>query len=218
MTKTGEAARPSLALEPESLVDTAMRYQKPILIGAIVLAAASAGLFLWMRSAQIKEGRAGEALAVAENAFGAGNPQLAQPELERIVQRYRGTNGGTQAQLLLSQILFEEGKYDEGIAGLEAALGGARAALKPGLLAMIARGHEGAARHAEAASEFEKAANAAEFDADKDLYRMGAARNHQAAGNTDGARAIYEAIAGREDSQFNGEAKVRLGEVATKAP
>src|SRR5690606_7525685 len=77
MTKTGEAARPSLALEPETFLDTASRYQKPIIIGAIVLAASIGGLFLWQRSGVIKETRAGEALAAAETAFGAGNPQLA---------------------------------------------------------------------------------------------------------------------------------------------
>jgi len=217
MTKTGEAARPSLALEPETFVDSAMRYQKPIIIGAIVLAASIGGLFLWKRSGEIKETRAGEALAAAETAFGAGNPQLAQPELEKIVQRYRGTNGGTQAQLLLAQIQFEAGEHALGISGLEEALGSAPAHLKPGVMAMIARGHDGAGRFKEAATAFERAADEAAAVAVQDLNRMDAARSHAAAGNTAEAVKIYESIADREDSQFAGEAKVRLGEIKAKA-
>lgn len=217
MTKTGEAARPSLALEPETLLDTASRYQKPIIIGAIVLAASIGGLFLWQRSGLIKETRAGQALAAAETAFGAGNPQLARPELEKIVQRYRGTNGGTQAQLLLAQIQFEAGEHDEGISGLAEALRSSPRHLKPGVMAMIARGHEGAGRFAEAATEFERAASEASAVTMKDMNRMDAARNHAAAGNSAGAVQIYESIADREDSPFAGEAKVRLGEVKAKA-
>lgn len=216
MTKTGEAARPSLAIEPETLVDTAMRYQKPIIIGAIVLAAAIGGLFLWKRAGEIKETRAGEALAAAETAFGAGNAQLARPELEKIVQRYRGTNGGTQAQLLLAQIQFEAGEHDAGISGLEEALRSAPDHLKAGVMAMIARGHEGAGRFAEAATGFERAADEASAATVQDMNRMDAARNHAAAGNRAAAIEIYESIAGREDSQFAGEAKVRLGEIKAK--
>jgi predicted negative regulator of RcsB-dependent stress response len=216
MTKTGEAARPSLALEPETLLDTASRYQKPIIIGAIILAASIGGLFLWKRSGEIKETRAGEALAAAETAFGAGNPQLAQPELEKIVQRYRGTNGGTQAQLLLAQIQFEAGEHDAGISGLETAMESSPEHLKAGVMAMIARGHEGAGRFEEAAAGFERAAGAASVVTVKDMNRMDAARNHAAAGNSAGAIEIYESIANREDSQFAGEAKVRLGEIMAK--
>lgn len=217
MTKTGEAARPSLTLEPESLGDTLVRYQRPILIGAIVLVAGLGGVWMWRRSAEVKESRAAEAYASAEAAFGAGNTVLAQPELEKVATRYVGTAAGTQAAMLLAQILFDEGKHADGIAGLERALASAPEALRAGTQALIAAGHEASGKPAEAATAFERAATAAAFVEDREMYRMEAARNHLTAGNVAAAKAIYEAIVSREDSPYVGEAKVRLGEITSKA-
>lgn len=217
MTKTGEAARPRLELEPESFGETLQQYQKPIIIGAIVLAAAFGGTWMWLRSAEIRETRAAEAYTAAEAAFGAGNAQLAQPELERVFTRYTGTTAGTQAGMLLAQVLFDQGKFAEGLTQLETALAKAPKPLRAGVLSLMGSGHEGAGQFAEAAARFIEAAGATEFALDADQFRMSAARNHVAAGNVAGARAIYEEISGREDYEFAGEAAVRLGETMTKA-
>ncbi|MHB1298085.1 MAG: tetratricopeptide repeat protein [Gemmatimonadaceae bacterium] len=217
MTRTGAAARPSLDLEPESLADTVQFYQKQIIIGAIVIAVAVAGVWMYRRSADIKETRAAEAYAAAETAFGAGNVALAQPELERVLSRYAGTTAGTQSAMLLAQLLFDQGKPAEGLAQLQRALDKSPEALKPGLLNLIGSGHEAAGESKEAADAFQRAAAATKFATEKDQLRMSAARNLMAAGNVAGARAIYEEIAGREDSDYAGEARVRLGETIVKS-
>ena len=217
MTKTGAAARPHLDLAPESFVEALQHYRKPITAGVIVLAAAIGGLWLWKRSGEIKEVRAAAAYSVAEAAFGAGNAPLAQPELEKVVSRYAGTSAGTQAAMLLAQILYDQGKFADGISQLEAALAKAPDALEAGTLALIGSGHEGVGASAEAAAAFDRAAQAAEFGEDRDMYRMSAARNHVAAGNVAVARSIYEDIALREDASYAGEAKLRLGELMGKA-
>lgn len=216
MTKTGDAARPTPTIEPETLAETWVLYQKQIIIGAIVLAAGGGGFWLWQRSGQIKEEKASAAFQVAEASFMSGNQQLAVTELEKIVTRYKGTTAGTQAAMLIAQAQFEAGKHAEGIAQLEGALGSAPAALKPGILALIGAGLEGAGKPAEAAASYGKAAAASEFEIDRDMQRMEQARNLVAAGDVAGARKIYEEISAREDSPFAGEAKVRIGEVTAK--
>lgn len=217
MTKTGEAARPTPTIEPESLAETWLLYQKQIITVAVVLAAGAGGFYLWKRSGQIKEEKAGAAFLAAEAAFMSGNKPLAQTELEKIVTRYKGTTSGTQAAMLMAQALFEQGKHAEGIAQLEGALGGAPASLKAGIHALIAAGHEGAGKAAEAAAAYGKAAAASEFTIDQDMYKMEQARVLAGSGDAAGARTIYEEIGGREDSPFAGEARVRLGEVKAKS-
>jgi hypothetical protein len=46
---------------------------------------------------------------------------------------------------------------------------------------------------------------------------MEAARSYLAAGDTAAAERIYTEISAREDSEFAGEARVRLGEIKAKA-
>lgn len=217
MTKTGEAARPVLDLPQESVMEKLERHQKPILVGALVVAALAGGTWMWSASGKKKEANATAAYAAAESAFGAGNAQLAQPELEKVLQRYAGTTAGTQAAMLLAQILFDQGKHAEGIAKLEPALAKSPDHLKAPVLNLLASGHEGAGQPAEAAKRFEEAAAISTFAADADHFRMSAARNHAAAGNVAGAKSIYEEISAREDSDFAGEASVRLGELKVKA-
>lgn len=217
MTRTGEAARPSLDLEPESFADTVQLYKKQIIIGAIVVAAAVAGGWMYYRSVDIKETRAAEAYAAAEMAFGAGNAALAQPELERVFSRYAGTTAGTQSAMLLAQLLFDQGKHADGLAHVQRALDKSPEALKPGLLSLMGSGHEAAGDSKAAADAFQRAAAATDFATEKDQLRMSAARNLMAAGDVAAARKIYEEIAGRDDSEYAGEARVRLGEAIVKS-
>ncbi len=218
MTKTGAAARPTLDLdEPDTVVEFLQYHSKPIIIGVIVVAAAVGGVWMWQRSAEIKEARAGAAYAAAENVYAAGNAPLAQPELEQTVERYPGTAGGAQAAMLLARINFEVDSFAAGIAAVEQALPEAPEALEAGLLGLLGDGHESMGEHAQAASAFQRAAEATQFADERDRYRLAEARNRTAAGQVAEARAIYESIADREDSSYAGEAKVRLGELLGKA-
>ncbi len=214
MTKTAPQSRAAVSLEPESLAETFIAYQKPILIGAIVVAAGGIGTWLWVRSAQIREERAGAAYQVAETAFVSGNRAGAQTELERLVTRFPGTNAGAQSALLLAQVMYEQSKFAEGIVQLESALRRAPTDLKPSLLGMIAAGHEGSGKPLDAAAAYARAATAARFEADADRFRMEEARTRAAGGDREGALSLYRQISDREDSPYGGEARLRMGEVA----
>jgi len=217
MTKTGDAARPTLEpLDSASAADLFQRYQKQILIGAIALAVAGGGVWLARRSAQIKETRGGEALMLAENAYATGGPSAAQAELQKVYTRYAGTAAGTQAALLSAQWYYEAGQADSGLMSVEAALAKAPSFLRSGLLAMQAAGKSMKGDHAGAAADFEAAAAATTLDAERDSYRMEAARAYATAGDTASAERILTEIAGREDSGFSGEARLRLGEIKAK--
>ncbi len=203
-------------LDAETIAETFQKYQKPIIGAVIVLAAAGGGFWMWRSSAQIRETRAGQAYQVAEGAFASGNMPAAKVELEKITGRYAGTAAGTQASMLLAQLLFDEGKFDDGLKVLQAAAGKAPESLVAGLQGLIAAGYEGAGKAAEAAAAYEAAASRAQFAVDRDQYRMERARVLVGSGDAATAKAIYEEIGGRDDSPFAGEAKVRLGEIAAK--
>ena len=217
MTKTGAAARPTLPLDDdESLAEFFVRYQRPIVIGALVIALGVGGWWMARRSSEIREAKADEALLAGESAFSVGNTQLAQLEFEKVVTRYAGTTAGTQAALLSAQLYYEEGKVDEATARLEAALTKAPRHLRAGVLGLLAAGKAISGKPAEAAADYERAAAAAQFRQEREQFQMEAARLHVAAGNAAAARVLYTAISGQEDSGHAGEARLRLGEITTK--
>lgn len=217
MTKTGDAARPLLDDETLTAIETLQKYQRPLIVGAIVIAAAVAGGWLYKRSAEIKELNAAQAIGAAEQAYSAGDTSAAQTELVRVVSRYAGTTAGTQAALLSAQLYFESGKVDSGLVQLDAALAKAKSHHKAGLLALRAAGKGSLGESAAAAADYEAAAEAARFQQEKDQYHMEAARQHVAAGNFEAARTMYRALAEREDSAHSTEARLRLGELTLKS-
>ena len=218
MTKTGDAARPTLDTpDSANAAELFQRYQKPILIGVIVAGLAGGGLWLAQRTAQIKEVRGAEALAAAESAYGTGGIAAAQPELQKVLTRYAGTASGVQAALLAAQWHYEAGQADSGLAAVATALGKAPSHLRSGLLAMQAAGKSMKGDHAGAAKDLEAAAAGSTLSAEKDSYLMEAARSYVAAGDAAAAERIYSGIAAREDSPYAGEARLRLGEIKAKA-
>ncbi len=216
MTKTG-AARPSTPnIEPETLAETWVLYQRQIIIGAIVVGLAGGSWWLWSSTAAKKEEKGGAAFAAAEASFMSGNQALAVTELEKIVTRYAGTTAGAQAAMLIAQAQMEQGKFTEAQATLQAALGKAPKRLRAGVLSLTAAAQEGLGKPADAAASYGRAAAEAQFPVDRDMHLMEQARTLVAAGDLAAAAKIYAEVAGREDSAFAGEAKVRLGEVSAK--
>lgn len=218
MTKTGDAARPTLDLnDSASVVEVFQRNQRQILIGVIILAAAGGGLWMSRRSGEIKEQRATEALAAAEGAYTTGGIPAAQVEMGKLIDRYAGTAAATQAALLSAQWSYEAGQPDSGLAVIAKALPKAPRAMRAGMLAIQAMGKGMKSDHAGAAADYEAAAGATKLSADKDGYLMDAARSYALAGDKASSERIYSAIAEREDSAYSGEARVRLSEIKAKA-
>lgn len=178
--------------------------------------AIAAAVYMWRRSDAIKQERAEQALLSAARTFSSGNLPLAQSDLEKLVARYGSTNAGGQARMLLAQILYGQGKVDSGLKVLENVGTGPGGAFTAAVHALKAAGHEQANRSGQAAAEYERAASASRGDVERDTYRADAARAYAAAGDTTKALAIWQALAGDDQSPMSAEAKLRIGELTAK--
>jgi predicted negative regulator of RcsB-dependent stress response len=171
---------------------------------------------MWRRSDAIKEQRAEQSLVAAARSFQSGNMPLAQSDLEKLVARYGSTSAGSQARLLLAQILYDQGKVDSGLKVLEDVGSGPGGAFQASVHGLRAAGLEQSGKNAEAGAEYERAAGAARGDVERDSYRADAARAFTAAGDTAKAVSIWQALAANEESPVSAEAKLRIGELTAK--
>lgn len=217
MGTTSSAPATDNEFDAEALKDWIVQRSKPLSIAGGVIVVAVAGYLFWEQSARIKNERAETALMGAQGAYYQGNTALAKSDLEKVVSRYPGTAGATQATMLLAAISYGEGKYDDGIKALTAALGSAEAHFSPGIEEMIGSGLIDAKKFDEAATHYLKAADRTPFAADKDIYKSEAARAYGAGGKTVDARKIWTELAANRESPVLNEAKVRIGELDAKA-
>lgn len=216
MGTTSSAPTPEREFDAEAVKDWIVDRAKPLSIAGGAVVVAVAVFLFWQQSTRIKNERADTALLSAQSAFYSGNTALAKSDLDKVVSRYPGTDGATQATMLLASISYGEGKYDDGIKALTSALGGASAHFAPGLEELIAAGYADAKRFADAASHYLKAAERTPFPADKDIYRAEAARSYGLGGKSAEARKIWVELAANRESPVLNEAKVRLGELDSK--
>ena len=203
-----------MELDADSLLDTIRLRQRDISIAAIVIVALGGGIYLWRGSVTAKNERAQQAFNSAAGSYYSGNKALAASDLAKMTDRYAGTPAGVQGAMLLAQVLFEDGKWDDGIKKLEAAKGSSAAErFAPSIEGLVGGGYADWKKYDDAAKHFLAAAEKAPFPGDKDLYRAEAARALTLAGKTEEARKIWLDIASRLDSPALGEAKIRLGEL-----
>jgi predicted negative regulator of RcsB-dependent stress response len=198
----------------ETLMEWARANSSKISMAGIVLVAAAAIGLLWRASVDKKEVRASQALAAAQSVVQSGNAALAQSDLQALLRRYGGTTAAVQARMLLAQVHFGQGKVDDGLKELDAI--GSAGIYTASVHGLRGAGLEQAGKPGEAAAEYEKAASAATTDLGKAAYQSDAARAYVAAGNTDAAKRIWEAMAADDTNPLAGEAKVRLGELKVK--
>jgi predicted negative regulator of RcsB-dependent stress response len=191
-------------------------HKRAVSWAAIVLALIILGIWYYERSRTLRSQRAETQYYQARQALAAGNPTLAISDLQKVVSRYSGTAGGTQAALTLAQAFYDQKKFKEGIEALKKAEGDASGDFKPAVHVLEAAGYEELKDFASAAAQYKMAAETTRFPADKAEYRAGAARNYMAAGKTQEARVIWEELAKDETGPAAAEAKVRLGEVIAK--
>lgn len=211
MTKTGEAARPPMMTDPDSLLDTFQLYRKQITIGAIVVAAVAGGAFLWQASNARKSAQAEKAFFDAIALYGQGD-QKAAAELAKVATRYNGTSGGVQAAMILAQSHFDEGKFDEGLKVLDAV--SSAGVFASGVESLKAAGFEGKQQFEKAAEHYQAAVAKASLSGEKDYLNGEAARALTAAGKKAEALKIWEALAAQVDSPMAGEARIRMGELS----
>ena len=113
MTKTGEEARPMAADDERDVTDWAREHGRNIALGLVAIAAAAGIYIAYSKAKESKAAKAESAYASAQRSALTGNPALAQSDLKKVVSRYEGTPAAVHAQLMLAQLLFDEGKYAE---------------------------------------------------------------------------------------------------------
>lgn len=211
----GTSAQPSrdTDLDLDTIRDWIVAHGRPLMIGGAVVVVGVAGILFWRQSSALRSQRAEVAYVTAQGTFYSGNPTQAKTELEALVDRYPGTNGGTQGAMLLAQILYSDGKHDEGIKRLTDAQGSAPRQFASAIEELIAAGYADSKRPEQASEHYLQAAAKSPYPAEQDAFKADAARILEAAGKLEQAKAIWEQLATRPDSPSSTEAKVRLGEM-----
>lgn len=183
-------------------------------IGVAVLVAAGLGALVWQSTERSKAERAERAFFEAQSSA-QGGPAAMERAMRPLVTRYAGTAGGSQAELLLVQSLYDQGKYQDGLNVL------ARSKLADefadGGQLLKAAGLEGSGRPAEAAKIYEQLAGETGLVARRrDDLRASAARAYQLAGDRASARRLWQRILDDNGSPLVDEARVRLGELSAR--
>ena len=190
---------------------------RALAIGIAGVAAAAAIYWAYSAAKVSKDEKAEQALASAQTAVYSGNAPLAQSDLRKVTTRFDGTPAAARARVQLAQLLFEEGKYAEGMTELDKAAGDGPDSMEPAIDALRAAGLEEQGKFVEAAQAYLKAANESQFDLDKQKLKADAARAYMQANNKTEARKLWEELAKDESGPLAGEARVRLGELAVDA-
>ena len=196
-------------------------HSKKVGLGAVAVAVLAAGGWLYSRSQDLKAERAEKAYFTAQRSVAAGNLPLAEADLRKVVGRYEGTPGATEASLMLAQVMFDQGKIQVGVDELRKSEGEISSSREFGAAVhvVLAGGLEQLKKYSEAAKEYEKAADLARFDSDKQRYRSLAASAYLTGGNKEKAKAIWTVLGADSKGAVAGEARIRLGEMtATAAP
>lgn len=214
MTKTGEAARPPITADPDSLLDTIQLYGRQITIAAIAVAVIVGGGFLWQASKARRATQAEKAFFDAMALLSQNNPK-ASDELAKVAKRYDGTAGGIQAAMLYAQAKFDDGKYDDGEKVLDAIT--SPGVFAPGIESLKAAGYEGQQKFDKAAEHYQAAVAKAALQGEKDFLKGEAARALAAAGKKAEAAKLWAELAEKSDSPMAAEGRIRLGELTATA-
>jgi predicted negative regulator of RcsB-dependent stress response len=205
----------------ESMMEWFNLHSREVIWGGIAVVVLAGGGWFYNRSRELKAERAEKAYYAAQRSVTAGNLPLAESDLKKMITRYDGTQAATQARLQLAQILYDQGKYEDGVAELKKAADkvGSSEDFGSSVHLLMATGLDQMNKHAEAAAEYEKAAKVARFDADRQRYMSLAASAYLSGGNKAKAKEIWTDLGKDSKGAVAGEARVRLGEMeATPAP
>jgi len=200
------------------MMDWFQLHSRQVVWGSTALVALAAGGWFYNRSQELKSERAETAYFAAQRSVVSGNLPLAESDLRKMVSRYDGTSAATEARLTLAQILYEQGKFQPGLDELKA-VEGKSGEFASSVHLVMAGGYEQLKKFKEAAGQYEEAAKAARFDADRQRYQSLAAKAYLNGGDTAKAKALWTVLGADSKGTVAGEARVRLGEMtATPEP
>ncbi len=202
----------------QTFLDWTKINSKALTAGAVVVLVAAGAFWFYQRSQQIQAANAQKALLNAKQSLSAGNLQLAQTDLQTVYSRYGSTEAGVEAAMLLAQVQYDAGKPQDAVTMLDKVAGTRAASSVEGTVRSLeGDGYAQMGKLADAAKQYETAANATTLENEKAFYQGKAARTYQAAGDTAKARQIWQALAAAPNGPLAAEAKVRLGELEATA-
>jgi predicted negative regulator of RcsB-dependent stress response len=217
MTSSGKKRHADIDERVESLVEWLELHSRQLMYGSIGLLVIAGGVWFYKASHARQAESAATALSEAESAMSAGNMPLAQSDLEKLIQRYGSTGAGRQAHVLLAQVHYEKGEFQQGVQELKTVLDDKDAYTAAAAMSLSGAGLEQAGKLADAAAMYQKAATKATYKVDHDVYLANAARALTLAGKVDDAKKIWAELANDDASPASAEARVRLGELEAKA-
>jgi predicted negative regulator of RcsB-dependent stress response len=219
MTSPRTTAGSTAADHAQTFLDWTKINARALIAGAAVIVVAGAVYWFMLRSREIANTNASTALNNAQQSMASGNAPLAQSDLQTIVQKYGSTGPGVEAAMLLAQMDYDAGKFQDGIAALGRTLNSSAASLEgPAIRTLQGDGYMQLGKPADAAKVYEAAADASPYAMEQAYDRAKAARAYQTAGDTAKARQIWTALANDEAAPgMSSEARVRLGELTAAA-
>lgn len=202
----------------QSVFDWFQLHTREAVWAGVVVVALGAGGWFYLRSKELKNSRAEKAYFEAQRSSAAGNLPLAESDLRKMVERYDGTPSAIEGRLQLAQVMYQQGKYQQGIDELKAKVGdiGSDKLYGSSVHMVMAGGLEQLKKFKEAAAEYEAAANVARFDSDRQRYLALAARAYATAGDTAKSQSLWAELGKDSKGTVAGEARVRLGEMTAK--
>jgi predicted negative regulator of RcsB-dependent stress response len=217
MTRTTSKPE-TLADQAQTFIDWTRLNRTAIAIGGAVVVVSAAAFWFYATQKQIAARNAERQLLLAKQSVSANNTALAQSDLQKVVASYGSTPSGIEAAMLLAQLDYDQGKYQEGITVLRGAVGlGAAKRQRSTILSLIGDGDQQMKKPMDAAKVYLDAAAAAEFDSERGSQMAKAARAYEGAKDTESARKLWAELA--EDPRFEAvaaEARVRLGELTAQ--
>lgn len=216
MTSSGKKKRRDADEHFEAFVEWLELHSRQVMYGSIGLLVIAGGVWFYRQSSARQAESASTALSEAESAMSAGNVPLAQSDLEKLIQRYGSTDAGRQAQVLLAQVHYQKGEFQQGIEALKPVTNDKDAYTAAAAMNLAAAGLEQSGKAADAATMYQTAAAKAPYKVDRDVYLANAARALTAAGKADDAKKIWSELAKDDESAASAEARVRLGELEAK--
>lgn len=182
-------------------------------VAVIVLAG---GFWFYRLSQQAQTRNASVALDEAEQAIASQNMPLAQNDLEKLTRRWPGTPAGKVALILLAQVHYQKGEYQQGVDALKPLTSADDKFFTPGALSLAAAGMEQMKNYQQAAALYQQASDKSQFESDRAVNLSAAARNLLAAGKVEEAKALYVKLSADPEGYGSAEARVRLGELTAK--
>ncbi|HVX38966.1 MAG TPA: tetratricopeptide repeat protein [Gemmatimonadaceae bacterium] len=216
MTSIRTDAESAAADRAQTFLDWTKINAKALTAGAIIVLVAAAGYWFYLRQQEIKSANAEKSLLNAKQSLSSGNMPLAQSDLQKVWAQYGSTSAGVEAAMLLAQMDYDGGKYQDGVSLLEKAAGsGGADRNESAVLSLEGDGYMQMNKAADAAKAYQAAAAAAPGDIERSYEQAKAARAFATSGDTASARKLWQSLADDpKAATVAAEAKVRLGELS----